>query len=105
LSAAGVVRDPAVSSAALASESAFVDSGSISVSAQERNASRSLSSPYANLADQYRRGAGRPSEFRSSIRAGVADLYKKIDAAIAKTDDPETLMHLRELRSELGQVP
>ena len=105
LSAAGVVRDPVVSSAAIDNESAFIDSGSIAVSMQQENASRSLYSPYANLADQYRRGAGRPSEFRSSIRAGVAHLYKKIDAAISKTDDPETLMHLRELRSELGQVP
>jgi len=105
LSAAGVVRDPIRSSTAIDSESNYADSGSISVSMQKRDAARSVYSPLADLADQYRRGSGRPSEYRSSIRAGVAQLYQKIDAAIQKVDDTETLLHLRELRAELSQVP
>jgi hypothetical protein len=77
----------------------------MSVSKARAKPSRDFYSPLAEVDEQFRSGRGRPSEFRSSLRAGVAHLYKKIDAAIQKTEDPETLVHLRELRSELGQVP
>jgi len=58
-----------------------------------------------DVAKEYRRERGRPSEFRSSLRSGVAHLYAKLDDAIKRTKDTETLAHLRDLRSELGKVP
>ena len=39
------------------------------------------------------------------MRSGVAHLYAKLDDAIKRTRDAETLAHLRDLRSELGKVP
>ncbi len=47
----------------------------------------------------------RAIEFRSSLRSGVAHLYAKLDEDIKRSKDPETLAHLRDLRSELGKVP
>jgi hypothetical protein len=67
--------------------------------------SREFYSPLAEVDEQYRGGRGRPSEFRSSLRAAVAHLYKKIEAALEKVEDSETQLHLRELRAELSQVP
>jgi hypothetical protein len=67
--------------------------------------SRAFYSPLAEVDEQYRGGRGRPSEFRSSLRAAVAHLYKKIEAALEKVEDSETRMHLRELQAELSQVP
>ena len=105
LASSGAVTDPTSTSRGIERESAFVDSGSISIARERSQVSRNLYSPLADVDEQFRAGRGRPSEFRAALRGGVAHLYKKIDAAIAKTQDPETLMHLRELRSELGQVP
>ncbi len=105
LAATGAVSDPGGAGRGIEAETAYVDSGSMPVSKARAKPSRDFYSPLADVDEQFRSGRGRPSEFRSSLRAGVAHLYKKIDAAIQKTEDPETLVHLRELRSELGQVP
>jgi hypothetical protein len=108
LVATGAVNDPAAgASRGIDSESVYVDSGSMPVTKKKTrlSPSREFYSPLAEVDDQYRTGRGRPSEFRSSLRAAVAHLYKKIEAALEKVDDQETLMHLRELRAELGQVP
>jgi hypothetical protein len=107
LAATGAVSDPFGASRGIEADSVYVDSGSVPVAKKNTRAgpSREFYSPLAEVDEQYRSGRGRPSEFRSSLRAGVSHLYKKIDAAIQRTEDPATLMHLRELRSELGQVP
>ena len=104
--ATGAVSDPAGPSRGIDSESVYVDSGTMPVTKKRApGPSRDFYSPLAEVDGQYRTGRGRPSEFRSSLRAAVAHLYKKIEAALEKIDDQETLMHLRELRAELGQVP
>jgi hypothetical protein len=107
LVATGAVSDPTDASRGIDAESVYADSGSMPVSKKKARVtpSRDFYSPLAEVDEQYRIGRGRPSEFRSSLRAAVAHLYKKIDAAIEKTEDSETLLHLRELRAELGQVP
>ena len=38
------------------------------------------------------------------LRAAVAELYKKIDAAIRKVEDPDTQLHLRLIRAQLENV-
>jgi hypothetical protein len=53
---------------------------------------------------QFRSDRSRPSEFRSALRGGVIHLYQKLEAAIPRTKDPETLLHLREIRAELTKV-
>jgi hypothetical protein len=83
----------------------LLDDGSTHVAGQGLPASRSAASPLADVAREYRRERGRPSEFRSSLRSGVAHLYAKLDDAIKRTKDTETGAHLRDLRSELGKVP
>jgi len=64
---------------------------------------RAAASPLADVAQQSRRD-GRPSEFRSALRAGVADLYAKIEAALKRVKDSATAAHLKELRSELAKL-
>ena len=83
----------------------LLDDGSIHGNARNLSAMRNASSPLADVAKDYRRERGRPSEFRSSLRSGVAHLYAKLEEGIKRTKDPETLAHLRDLRSELGKVP
>jgi len=108
LAATGAVNDPAGESRGIESDSVYVDSGSMPAPSSKKaraGPSRDFYSPLAEVDQEYRSGRGRPSEFRSSLRAAVAHLYKKIDGALEKVEDSETAMHLRELRSELGQVP
>jgi hypothetical protein len=63
-----------------------------------------LSSPLADTAQQFRSAKGRPSEFRSALRVGVRQLAGKIDAAIDKVKDLDTLGHLKDLRAELERA-
>jgi hypothetical protein len=65
---------------------------------------RSFDSKIAKVGEQYSGSAGSLSEYRAVLRAGVANLYKKIEAAIEKTRDTDTLLHLRMLRAQLGNV-
>jgi hypothetical protein len=58
-----------------------------------------------DVARQYRLDRSSPSEFRSALRTGVAHLYGKIEEALKRVRDPETASHLRDIRSQLGQVP
>jgi len=102
LVATGVTNDPDSGSNAIASRD--VDSGSL-LAGHTQWSSRSLSSPLADVARQYRLNRSSPSEFRSALRAGVAHLYARIDEALKRTKDPETASHLRDIRSQLGQVP
>jgi hypothetical protein len=105
LAATGTIRDPITGSKSIEAESVYLDSGALPKASRRDAQQRSFSSPLANVADRVRTGAGLASEYRAALRVGVADLYKKIDAALPKVQDPETLAHLRELRSELSQVP
>jgi hypothetical protein len=102
LVATGVTNDPDSGSNAIASRD--VDSASL-LGAHIQWSSRSLSSPLADVARQYRVDRSRPSEFRSALRTGVAHLHARIEEALKRTKDPETASHLRDIRSQLGQVP
>ena len=102
LVATGVTNDPDSSSNAIASRD--VDSGSL-LAGHSQWSNRSLSSPLADVARQYRVDRSSPSEFRSALRSGVAHLYGKIDESLKRVKDPETASHLRDIRSQLGQVP
>ena len=104
LVATGATNDPQGTSASIEMKK-LLDDGSIHGAGRSLNAARDVSSPLADVAKEYRRDRGRPSEFRSSLRFGVAHLYAKLDDAIKRSKDPDTLAHLRDLRSELGKVP
>jgi hypothetical protein len=104
LVATGATNDPQGPSTSIDMQK-LLDDGSTHVAGQGLPASRSAASPLADVAREYRRERGRPSEFRSSLRSGVAHLYAKLDDAIKRTKDTETGAHLRDLRSELGKVP
>jgi hypothetical protein len=64
-----------------------------------------LASPLADTARQYTAARGRPSEFRAAVHAGVNHLAIKMDQAMKKIKDPDTLAHLRDLRQELEKIP
>ena len=104
LVATGATNDPQGSSTSIDMKQ-LLDDGSTHGAGRGFSVTRGVSSPLADVAKEYRRERGRPSEFRSSLRSGVAHLYAKIDDAIKRTKDTETLAHLRDLRSELGKVP
>lgn len=103
LVATGVTNDPEFSSNAIDSRDA--DSGSLLAGHTRWPSQRTISSPLADVARQYRLDRGRPSEFRSALRTGVAHLYAKTEEALKHTQDAETASHLRDIRSQLGQVP
>jgi hypothetical protein len=67
--------------------------------------SRSFDSAIARIGEQYSAATGPLSEYRAVLRAAVAELYKKVDEAIARTRDADTLLHLRLLRGQLADVP
>ena len=104
LVATGATNDPQGTSTSIDMKH-LLDDGSIHGAGRSLSDSRNVSSPLADVAREYRRERGRPSEFRSSLRSGVAHLYAKLDDAIKRAKDTETLAHLRDLRSELGKVP
>jgi hypothetical protein len=103
LAATGTVDDPIGASRSIDTESNYVDSGSLPVGKQRRPA-RDFDSELADVDAQFRSDRSRPSEFRSALRGGVIHLYQKLEAAIPRTKDPETLLHLREIRAELTKV-
>jgi hypothetical protein len=106
LAATGAINDPAGASRSIDYDAVYADSGSMTPKQKARvKPGRDFYSPLAEVDEQYRGGRGRPSEFRSSLRAAVAHLYKKIEAGLEKVEDAETAMHLREMRAELSQVP
>ena len=104
LVATGATNDPQGQSSSIDMKK-LLDDGSIHGHGRDLSVTRTASSPLADVAKEYRRERGRPSEFRSSLRSGVAHLYAKIDDAIKRTKDTETSAHLRDLRAELGKVP
>jgi hypothetical protein len=104
LVATGATNDPQGGSTSIDMQKLLSD-GSVHANAGRLAFSRTATSPLADIAKEYRRERGRPSEFRSSLRSGVAHLYDKLEAAIKRAKDTETLAHLRDLRSELGKVP
>jgi hypothetical protein len=104
LVAAGATNDPQAASTSNEMRR-LLDDGSTHAAGHNLSITRYASSPLADVAREYRRERGRPSEFRSSLRAGVAHLYAKLEEAIKRTQDLDTLAHLRDLRSELGKVP
>jgi hypothetical protein len=102
LAAAGAIEDPSARSANI--QSANLDSDTRSVSKSKLNSTRSFDSSIAKVGEQYTDSSGSLSEYRAVLRAGVANLHKKIDQAIEKTRDTDTLIHLRMLRAQLGNV-
>jgi hypothetical protein len=60
-----------------------------------------FSSSLAEAARNLRSGAGGPNPFGAALKEGRAKLAIKIEAAIKKTKDKETLSHLRMLLSAL----
>ena len=104
LVASGATNDPQGGSTSIDVKK-LLDGDSVHIDKLGFPVTRSVTSPLADIAREYRRERGRPSEFRSSLRSGVADLYAKLDEAIKRVKDTETLAHLRDLRSELGKVP
>jgi hypothetical protein len=104
LVAAGATNDPQGTSTSIDMKK-YLDDGSVHGSASNLSVTRNITSPLADIAKEFRRERGRPSEFRSSLRSGVAYLYAKLGEGLKRSRDPETLAHLRDLRSELGKVP
>jgi hypothetical protein len=104
LVATGATNDPQGTSTSIDIKR-LLDDGSTHGAGRSLSVTRNVTSPLADVAKEYRRERGRPSEFRSSLRSGVAHLYAKLDDAIKRAKDIETVAHLRDLRSELGKVP
>lgn len=98
LAASGMGSDPDTSS-----ESSDGSWSNISVRSEitHRQTQRFVSSALPELARRYR-GGSLPSEARAALRAGLDDLYKRIEAALGKVRDPLTRAHLRDLRARLG---
>jgi hypothetical protein len=101
LVASGAISDSQSSSNAI--DARQLDSELVMLESRYIAQERAAVSPLAEVAQQVRRD-GRPSEFRSALRAGVADLYAKIEAALKRVKDPATAAHLKELRSELAKL-
>ncbi len=102
LAATGTIEDPSARSANI--ESAYLESDAKSPSSSKLRPMRSFDSTIAKVGEQYSGAASSLSEYRALLRAGVANLYKKIEEAIEKTRDTDTLLHLRMLRAQLGNV-
>src|SRR5262249_53983377 len=102
LAATGTIEDPSTRSANI--DSAYLDAGGKSASKSKLSAVRAFDSAIAKTGEQYGDGGGALSEYRAALRAGVAGLYKKIEEAIEKTKDTDTLLHLRLLRAQLANV-
>jgi len=107
LSATGTIEDPAASSANI--ETAHIDSAYLDSEVKRRvrpnlRAARSFDSAIAEVGKQYSDGTGPLSEYRAVLRAAVAELYQRIENAIGRTQDKDTLLHLRLIRSQLANV-
>ena len=97
LVATGTIEDPSY-------RSAYQDAGATGRSRAIMQAARSFDSTIARVGEEYTGGVSSISEYRAVLRAAVAELYKKIDAAIRKTEDPDTQLHLRLIRAQLENV-
>ena len=64
---------------------------------------RDLQSIYVNLLLS-RLGSDNSPELQGAIRAGINDLYPKLDEAIKRTRDPQTQWHLRSLKAALEKA-
>jgi hypothetical protein len=109
LTATGTIADPSARSANIASTSidgAYIDSDVKSGPSSRTlpGGARSFDSTIAKVGEQYASGADDLSEYRAALRAAVAELYARIEAAIAKTQDLDTLLHLRLIRAQLMNV-
>src|SRR4051794_31032147 len=98
----GAIDDPGETSSNI--DDTTRDAGSVGKSKPSRDLAY-LNSPLADTARQYTTARGRPSEFRASVHAGVNHLAIKMDKAMKKIKDPDTLAHLRDLRQELEKIP
>ncbi len=72
---------------------------------RSRMLSRNVTSALAEVAQQYRQAKGRPSEYRAALRSGLTHLRGKLEKAIERTTDVDTLSHLRDLSIELNNAP
>jgi Met-zincin/Domain of unknown function (DUF5117)/Domain of unknown function (DUF5118) len=110
LTATNTIEDPSARGSSIASadiagsDAAYVDSGARRDAETLSRRHRSFDSAIAKVGEQYSASTGALSEYRAVLRAAVADLYKKIDEAIARTRDADTLLHLRLLRGQLANV-
>jgi hypothetical protein len=102
LTATGTIDDPSAKSANI--DSANLDSGVPGDSRTNLRAARSFESGIAKVGEQYSGSAGGLSEYRAVLRAAVAELYRKINEAMARTQDTDTLLHLRLLLAQLANV-
>ena len=83
LAAAGAIEDPSARSANI--QSANLDADVPRGSKSKLSSTRAFDSAIAKVGEQYTDSSGGLSEYRAVLRAGVADLHKKIDQAIEKT--------------------
>jgi hypothetical protein len=104
LTSTGTLQDSSDESANFAADTAYLDSGSERAAKGRHMSNLSFTSTLADVGSSYRKGRDKPSEFKAALRAGVADLYQRIEAAMKKIKDRETLLHLRLLRSQLADV-
>jgi hypothetical protein len=102
LAATGTIEDPSARSANI--NSAYLESDVRTTSKPKLAPLRSFDSTIAKVGEQYSDSANSLSEYRAALRSGVANLYKKIEEAIEKTKDTDTLLHLRLLRGQLANV-
>jgi len=102
LAATGTIEDPASRSANI--DSAYLETDVRSPSKSKLSPMRSFDSSIAKVGEQYSSSAAGLSEYRAVLRAGVANLYKKIEEALERTRDTDTLLHLRMIRAQLANV-
>ena len=86
-------------------QSAFLDAAPPGRGKANMLAARSFDSNIAKVGEQYTAAVSSLSEYRALLRAGVAHLYKKIAAVLAKVKDEDTKLHLRLIQAQLENVP
>jgi hypothetical protein len=84
LVATGATNDPQGTSTSIDMQQLLND-GSVHGSGSNLSITRNITSPLADIAKEYRRERGRPSEFRSSLRSGVAYLYAKLGEGMKRS--------------------
>jgi hypothetical protein len=103
LTASGMIEDPSqtanLDSANLDSE--YSDSGSARKRKTKLSTSRGFDSGLAAVGQQYGNGADALSEYRANLRYAMAELSEKIGAALGKTADLDTKLHLQMIQTQL----
>lgn len=102
LAATGAIGDPVGSATGI--DATRLDFDSLHGNTRRLSDTRSAISPLAYAAREYRLEPGRPSEFRSALRAGAHSLQRKIEAALQRVGDAETAAHLMDLGAELQRA-